>query len=102
MLKVDPLVSGFGPQQLKVFLDVVTENLPTEGFSVCELGVGGGAFTGQVLGELNSNSFSELLRYVATDALDVSDELAQAIPSKKVSFQVRGALQPPPMQDLQF
>ena len=46
-MQSDRLLGGFGPVELKILLDIVTENQRAEGFTAAEIGAAPGAFTKQ-------------------------------------------------------
>ena len=43
----------------------------------------------QVLPELNSTALTDMMRFTATDAVDVGAHLAKLVPSPKLGFQVQ-------------
>ncbi|KAK9916399.1 hypothetical protein WJX75_002178 [Coccomyxa subellipsoidea] len=63
----DPIARGFEGEVLTVMLDMVGENLSTDGFRCAEVGAGTGGFTRQVIDELDCCPYSQLRKYVATD-----------------------------------
>ncbi|EIE19942.1 hypothetical protein COCSUDRAFT_58179 [Coccomyxa subellipsoidea C-169] len=63
----DAILRGFEKEVLIVMLDIVEENVSTDGFRCAEVGAGTGGFTRQVIDELDRCPYSQLLKYVATD-----------------------------------
>ncbi|EIE19938.1 hypothetical protein COCSUDRAFT_44339 [Coccomyxa subellipsoidea C-169] len=63
----DLVARGFEKEVLIVMLEVVRENVSTDGFRCAEVGAGTGGFTRQVIDELDRCPYSQLLKYVATD-----------------------------------
>ncbi|KAK9904717.1 hypothetical protein WJX75_001194 [Coccomyxa subellipsoidea] len=82
----DPACRSFSYDTLKLFTEIILENMPT-GFRVLEAGAGTGGLTKDALPLFETDMHHELLRYTATDITSAfSGGLLDAVKSPKLNF----------------
>ncbi|CAL8464659.1 g4194 [Coccomyxa elongata] len=82
----DPACRSFSYDTLKLFVEIILENMPA-GFRVLEAGAGTGGLTKDALPLFETDMHHELLRYCATDITSAfSGGLLDAVKSPKLIF----------------